>query len=215
MLYLIINNDIQAARSQLGRIVGRDTSELDKKAIIRATIETIAENIVDGFTSPIFYLSIGGIPLAYLYKTVNTLDSMVGYKNKRYKRFGTISAKLDDFLNFIPARLNLIFIFFSTGFNKNIFKYVKKYAKLHPSPNSGISESCFSAYLGLALGGPSKYEGIWHEKAWLGKNLINNNDLENPELILKAIDLYWRVIYITLIIFLTIVFIFKLPIIFR
>ena len=213
--YYLENDDIKAARKQVGRIVGRDTFELDKRGIIRATIETIAENIVDGFTAPIFYLALGGLPLAYMYKTINTLDSIVGYKNERYIKFGTVSAKLDDIFNFLPARLNLVFIYLSTGFNSKVFNYSRKYARLHSSPNSGIAESAFSALLGVALGGPSKYGGVLYNKAWLGQNTIDDKELEDPNLILKATEIYWKVIYATLILFLTAVFIFHLPIIFK
>ncbi|RKX92121.1 MAG: cobalamin biosynthesis protein CobD [Spirochaetes bacterium] len=205
----LLKDDINGARKQVGRVVGRDTVELDKRAIIRATIETIAENIVDGFTAPLFYLAIGGLPAAYMYKTINTLDSMVGYKNERYNKFGRASAKLDDAFNYIPARLNLLFIYLASGFNKKVFKYAKKYTPLHPSPNSGISESAFSALLGLALCGPAKYEGVIHNKAWLGENSLDEGELSNPTLILKAIDLYWKVVYVTLIVILSLVYIIR------
>ena len=95
--------DLPGARGRLGRIVGRDTESLDQKAAIRATVETVSENIVDGFTSPFLYLLLGGLPLAYVFKTASTMDSMFGYRNARYEKFGKIGARLDDALNFVPA----------------------------------------------------------------------------------------------------------------
>ncbi len=208
-------NDLNNARRLVGRIVGRDTEILDEAGIIRATIETLAENIVDGFTAPIFYLITGGIPTAYVYKTINTLDSMVGYKNKKYLKFGKPSARLDDIFNYIPARLNIIFLFIATGFNIKVLKFIKQYSGLHPSPNSGISEAGFSAILGIALVGPSYYGGKLHEKKWIGKNSIPDQELKNPDLILKAIKLYWKVIYTTLFFALITTTVFRLPIIFK
>ncbi len=209
------NDDIDGARRAVSRIVGRDTEKLGKREIIRATVETLAENIVDGFTSPFFYLLLGGLPLSYLYKAVNTLDSMIGYKNERYIQFGRFSARLDDILNYIPARINILFLYISTGFNSSVIKYILKYANLHSSPNSGISESAFSAYLGVALGGPSYYGGVLHNRAWLGKNRVDDETLERPELIVRAIELYWRVIYSTLFFGLIALFTLNLPLLFK
>jgi len=103
VFHTLQDGDLERARERVGRIVGRDTAGLDTRGIIRATVESVAENIVDGFTAPLFYFLVGGIPLAYVYKTVNTIDSRFGYRSSRYERFGKIGARLDDVLNFIPA----------------------------------------------------------------------------------------------------------------
>jgi len=144
----LINGNLKAARTRVSRIVGRDTDSLDQKGVIRATVESVAENIVDGFTSPIFFLSIGGLPLAYLYRAINTIDSMYGYRDDKFERFGKMGARLDDIMNFIPARFNAFFILCATKFDRNTFKAMKYYGRMHPSPNSGISEAGFAGYLG-------------------------------------------------------------------
>jgi len=208
----LIEDDIEQARIQVGRVVGRDTNHLDKGAIIRATVETLAENIVDGFTAPIFYLAIGGIPLAYIYKTVNTIDSMFGYNNEKYEKFGKIGARFDDVLNFIPARLNFFFLLIATKFDKRIFNTMIKYGKKHPSPNSGISEAGFSGALGIALNGPVYYGGKLKEKPWIGENRLKPDELDDQKIILNAISLYWKVIIVTFITFLIIIYLLKLPI---
>jgi len=208
----LINDDLKSARLQVGRIVGRDTENLDRRAIIRATVETLAENIVDGFTSPLFFLLIGGIPLAYVYKTVNTIDSMFGYRNEKYEKFGKPGARLDDVLTFIPARLNFFFLLIATKFDKRVFNTMIKYGKMHPSPNSGISEAGFSGAIGISLNGPSYYGGKLKGKPWIGENRLNHDEIDDPALILKAITLYWKVISVTFISYLIILYLCKLPI---
>jgi len=116
--FFLKNGNLVAARQRVARIVGRDTGNLDSKGVIRAAVESIAENIVDGFTSPVFYLLLGGLPFAYVYKAVNTIDSIYGYRNEKFEKFGKAGARLDDIMNFIPARLNALFIFCATGFDK-------------------------------------------------------------------------------------------------
>lgn len=210
----LIRGNIESARINVGRIVGRDTSSLDVKGIIRAAVESVAENTVDGFTAPLFYLVLGGIPLAYLYKTVNTIDSRFGYRNERYEKFGKIGARFDDILNFIPARLNGFFILCAAGFKKDVFIFMKEYGRMHPSPNSGISEAGFSGQLGLALGGPSIYNGEEKNKPWIGKNRLSSSELEEPQIILHAVSFYWRIITINLIANLAALFLLDLPLIF-
>jgi len=117
--FFLKNGNLVAARQRVARIVGRDTGNLDSKGVIRAAVESIAENIVDGFTSPVFYLLLGGLPFAYVYKAVNTIDSIYGYRNEKFEKFGKAGARLDDIMNFIPARLNALFIFCATGFDKS------------------------------------------------------------------------------------------------
>jgi adenosylcobinamide-phosphate synthase len=196
---LLEGGRVSAARERVGRIVGRDTAQLGTSEIIRATVESVAENIVDGFTAPFFYLLLGGIPLAYGYKTVNTVDSRFGYRNERYELFGKAGARLDDALNFIPARLNGLFLFVASGFSHPVLKTMWRDGRLHPSPNSGIAEAGFAAFLGMALGGPSRYGRTVRKKPWIGENRLSRDRLEDPRLILKAVMLYWRVVVVTLV----------------
>lgn len=170
------NDNLDKARKELSMIVGRETDKLDEKEISRAAVETISENIVDGILSPLFFFLLGGAPLMIFYKAVNTLDSMVGYKNERYKDFGFVSAKLDDLLNYIPARLSFIFVSLGgliTG--NNFFSGIKigiRDGQKNPSPNSGISEAIVAGLLGIQLGGANYYHGKKVNKPTIGDNLI-------------------------------------------
>ncbi|HEB31383.1 MAG TPA: cobalamin biosynthesis protein CobD [Spirochaetes bacterium] len=206
--------DLEKARARVGRIVGRDTKQLDEKGVIRAAVESVAENIVDGFTGPLFYLALGGIPLAYIYKTVNTIDSLFGYRNEKYEKFGKAGARLDDFLNYVPARLNVLILFCASGFKKNVLSTIRVYGGKHSSPNAGMSEAGFSGYLGLALGGPSLYGGDLKTKQWIGENRLGEKELEDPSLILKAVSFYWKTVAVELIIFLAALYFLKLPLVF-
>ncbi len=172
---------LSVARQRLAMIVGRDTDNLGEEAILRATIETLAENLSDGFVAPLLYLVVGGLPLAIAYKAVNTLDSMVGYKNARYIRFGWAAARLDDAANYIPARITgLILVpaafccFFAGGASgacraaRRSFAVMRRDGKNHTSPNSGIPEAAMAGALGVRLGGPSTYGGVIMEKPFIG-----------------------------------------------
>ncbi|OLO42899.1 adenosylcobinamide-phosphate synthase [Alkalihalophilus pseudofirmus] len=166
-------NEMEEARLKLSYIVGRDTEHLSEAEVIRGTVETVAENTSDGVTAPLFFALIGGAPLAMLYRAVNTCDSMVGYKNEKYKDFGWASAKFDDVLNFIPSRLTgLLMITFNPSFSKR--KKAKCYqilwtdAKKHPSPNSGWGEAAVASLLGIQLGGRNQYKGMISDRAKMG-----------------------------------------------
>lgn len=165
-------NDLTKARLKLSYIVGRDTSQLDEKQITRATVETVAENTVDGVIAPLFYLFIGGVPFAMAYKAINTLDSMVGYKNERYRELGFVSAKVDDIANFIPARISWLlfslsaFLMKCNGKSALTVGWRDRYQ--HKSPNSAWSEATVAGALGIQLGGPSNYFGQLVEKPWIG-----------------------------------------------
>jgi adenosylcobinamide-phosphate synthase len=167
-------NDVQQARVAVSMIVGRDTAHLDEPEIVRATVETVAENTVDAYVAPIFYALLGAAPLAILYRAVNTLDSMVGYKNQKYLYFGWASARADDVLNFIPARLTGIFLGLSAfalyGPKAMIrsWKSINQFARLHPSPNSGIPESAVAGALHVRLGGTNQYGEIISHRAYMG-----------------------------------------------
>ncbi|MCX8085131.1 MAG: adenosylcobinamide-phosphate synthase CbiB [Calditerrivibrio sp.] len=166
---ILLKSDIEKARRELSMIVGRDTKTLEEQGIRRAMLETLSENLSDGFVAPVFYYLLGGLPLLYFYKTVNTLDSMVGYKSERYREFGYFSAKLDDLLNFIPARLTALLFFLAT-LDLDVLKYIKKYGRNHTSPNSGYPEAALAGVLKCSFGGPNYYNGKLVEKPYIGEN---------------------------------------------
>lgn len=165
-------DDLIQARKRLSNLVGRDTDKLKRDEIERACIESLAENLVDGILSPMFYAFIGGPPLAWAYKAINTLDSMVGYKNKRYLKFGWASARLDDMANFIPARIAILLIPISALICAlrpyKALKIAFRDGHKHPSPNSGIPEAAFAGALNVQLGGPSSHQAIVSNKPLLG-----------------------------------------------
>jgi adenosylcobinamide-phosphate synthase len=167
--------NIELARERLHMIVGRDVNALDEKGILKATIETLSENLSDGVIAPLFYLTIGGMPLGMAYKAINTLDSMVGYKNDQYMRFGWASARLDDLANYIPARISGLLIVLSSGIlfrSPAIMRYsfitMCRDGRKHTSPNSGYPEAAMAGALGIQLGGPSIYHGVLFEKPHIG-----------------------------------------------
>ena len=164
--------NLDRARHELSYLVGRDTSNLDEKEITRALVETVAENTSDGVIAPLFYLAIGGPPLAMAYKAINTLDSMVGYKNERYLYFGRASARLDDLVNYIPARLSALLLIMAALMLRKDWKRALKITlrdrKNHQSPNSGHPEAAVAGALGRRLGGLSYYGGVASNKPFIG-----------------------------------------------
>lgn len=176
----LIKGDIAEARKKLKALVGRDTENLNKKDIEKAILESYAENLNDGVIAPLFWLFLLGFPGLVLYKTINTLDSMVGYKNEKYIHFGWCSARLDDLFNFLPARITAILIVLSTFFilgyepMRRSLKSIFKYAALHPSPNSGYPEAALAGALGVKLLGPAYYEGKLIIKPFIGEEKIKN-----------------------------------------
>jgi adenosylcobinamide-phosphate synthase len=171
----IKEDNLDLARKHLHMIVGRDVDALDNKGILKATIETLSENLSDGVIAPLFYLTIGGMPLGLAYKAINTLDSMVGYKNDKYIRFGWASARLDDLTNYIPARISGLLVVLSSGIlfrSTEIMRYafttMYRDGRKHTSPNSGYPEAAIAGALGVQLGGPSKYNGVIFEKPYIG-----------------------------------------------
>lgn len=175
--------DWPAARRSLSMIVGRDTAHLDEPEVVRGTVETVAENIVDAIVSPLFYALIGGAPLAMAYRAVNTLDSMVGYKNEKYLHLGWASARLDDWANWIPARLTALLLITGAWFMrlnaKGAARMVRRDARLHPSPNSGFPESAVAGALGIRLGGYNVYHGVASFRAYMGDQtrLMESEDI--------------------------------------
>jgi adenosylcobinamide-phosphate synthase len=169
------NGDIQQSRRYLSYIVGRDTQRLGEEEIVKAAVETVAENISDGVIAPLFYMLIGGAPLAFAYKAVNTLDSMIGYKNEKYAYFGKFAARLDDLVNFIPSRLSALFMLAASVLCKmNVRQALKIYLRdryKHKSVNSAQTESICAGALGLSLSGDNYYGGVLVKKPAIGDPL--------------------------------------------
>lgn len=164
--------DLSSARRSVGLIVGRETERLDQAGVSRATVETVAENLVDGIIAPLFYAVIGGGPLAMTYKMVNTLDSMIGYKNERYRDFGRAAARLDDAANWLPARLAVPLVALAAavlnGRWKAVLTLARRDGRNHSSPNAGLPEAAFAGALAVRLGGPNRYHGLTVSKPWIG-----------------------------------------------
>ncbi|AKX96503.1 adenosylcobinamide-phosphate synthase CbiB [Neomoorella thermoacetica] len=166
--------DLGAARRQVGLIVGRDTDSLTAIGVTRATVETIAENTSDGVVAPLFYFFLGGVPLAMVYRAINTLDSMLGYKNERYLFFGRMAARLDDLANYVPARITGLAICvaaFLLGQGRRAWITMLRDARKHPSPNSGYPEAAMAGALGVQLGGLNYYQGIPSHRPLMGQAL--------------------------------------------
>lgn len=164
--------DIEGARSAVSMIVGRDTAVLDEKGIARAAVETVAENTSDGVTAPIMYIGLFGAVGGFFYKAVNTMDSMIGYTNERYRDLGRFAAKLDDALNFIPSRLTALIMIFSAfllGYDwRGAYRIWRRDRRKHASPNSAQTESVCAGALGLRLAGDAYYFGELHKKEYIG-----------------------------------------------
>src|SRR3989304_3957317 len=197
ILTALKENDLMKARKALSLIVGRDTANLSQEQIVRACVETVAEGSVDGVLSPLFYAFVGGPSAAMAYKAVNTLDSMVGYKDEKYIRFGWASARLDDLANYIPARISAVLIpiasFLCGCHFKGSLRIAFRDGRKHESPNSGIPEAAIAGALGVQIGGPRKYQGEIVEKPFIG-------DAQNP-LTTKSIDMAIKIIYVASVLF--------------
>jgi len=172
---LLAADRLEEARQALAMIVGRDTARLEEREIIRAVIETVGENVVDGGIAPVFYALLGGPVLVTFFKAASTLDSMVGYRNEKYRELGMVSARLDDALNYIPARLSLLLVPLGAALAAlrplAAFRIALRDHARHPSPNSAWGESGFAGALGIQLGGPAVYGGIPSQKPLLGDSL--------------------------------------------
>jgi adenosylcobinamide-phosphate synthase len=175
--------DLEGARRALSMIVGRDTENLSLEEVNKAAVETVAENLSDGVIAPLFFLALGGAPLAMLYKAVNTMDSMIGYKDSRYLRFGRCAAKLDDALNFLPARISgplLIAAAALLGFDaRNAARVYRRDRRKHASPNSAHGEAACAGALGLALAGDAFYGGKLESKPVIGDG---NRPIESEDI---------------------------------
>ena len=163
---------LHAARRAVSMIVGRDTENLDEAGVVRATVETVAENTCDGVVAPILFMAIGGAPAGVLYKAVNTMDSMVGYKNDRYQYFGTAAARLDDIFNFVPARISGLLMCAMARFvgldAAGAWRIFGRDCHKHASPNSAHTEAACAGALGVQLAGPASYFGKVKEKPFIG-----------------------------------------------
>lgn len=171
-VFIALESSIEEGRRQVARIVGRDTSNLSPQQIRTAALETLSENLSDGVIAPMFWFMLLGVPGMFAYKMINTLDSMLGYKNERYRQFGCWSARIDDIANYIPARLTAFLMIISTG-RLSLFSFVNRYGKLHASPNSGYPEAALAGILDCRFGGPNTYFGKAMIKPYIGSNQRN------------------------------------------
>ena len=196
--YYLKKNNLIESRKKLSYMVGRKTAHLDQKEIFRGVIESLSENLVDGVTSPLFFAILFGLPGVYLYKMINTLDSLWGHKNNRYKNFGFCAAKIDDLVNYIPARLTApLIILIGACFSNRLlrgFYILKRDGRKHSSPNSGLSESAIAGVLGIRLGGENHYNGYISNRPFVGEEI--------NEISLKEVRQVFFICFITSCIFL-------------
>lgn len=205
----LAKNDLPSARKAVSMIVGRDTKDLTFSGVAKATVETVAENTSDGIIAPMIFIAIGGAPMGFFYKAINTLDSMVGYKNERYINFGRFAAKLDDVVNYLPARISAYQMILSSFFlrydYKNAFKIYKRDRYNHASPNSAQTESVCAGALDVQLAGNAYYFGKLYEKPTIGDDIreINYDDIKKAN----------RLLYCTSFISIVIISVIKITII--
>ena len=183
---------LEQAQQAVARIVGRDTQRLDRAGVTRAAVETVAENFSDGVAAPLFYFFLGGAPLALCYKAINTMDSMVGYKNEKYLYFGRAAAKLDDIANYLPSRLSALLLiaaaFFCRENVKNAWKIWRRDRRNHASPNSAQTEAVMAGALMVQLAGPAWYFGEYYDKPTIGDPL---RPVEPRDILRANRMLYW------------------------
>ncbi|EGD60917.1 adenosylcobinamide-phosphate synthase [Novosphingobium nitrogenifigens DSM 19370] len=177
--------DLDAARQALGMIVGRDTAALDRHGIARAAIESLSESFCDGIAAPLFWLLVGGLPGVWAYKAINTADSLIGHREERWRAFGWAAARTDDVMNLLPARIGGAILCLA---GRGGWRTMARDAHRHASPNAGWTEAAMSGALGLSLAGPVSYDGVRHEKAWIGDG---RRDAEADD-IDKALAIYLR-----------------------
>lgn len=181
----LAKNDVQSARTAVSHIVGRDPNQLDEAGIARSAIESLAENASDGVTAPLFWGVVFGLPGIAAYKAINTLDSMIGHKNDRFKAFGGFAARLDDLANIIPSRLTALFVV-AVRFRRKAVMIILRDARRHRSPNAGWPEAAMAAVLGVRLSGPRRYGQTFANEPWL------NADAPDPssDHIFEALSVY-------------------------
>jgi len=204
VFHALKNEGLDSGRRAVSMIVGRDTVNLDQNGVIKAAVETVAENTSDGVIAPMIYLAIGGPVLGFIYKAINTMDSMVGYKNDKYMDFGRTAAKLDDIANFIPARISAALMIISClflGSHYSFFRAIRIYARdryNHSSPNSAHTESVCAGALGLRLAGPASYFGKTINKPFIGDNIrtIQLDDIKRANVLMFATAFLCQIICI-------------------
>ena len=205
----LAKNDLPSARKAVSMIVGRDTKDLTFSGVAKAAVETVAENTSDGIIAPMIFIAIGGAPMGFFYKAINTMDSMVGYKNEKYMNFGRFAAKLDDVVNYLPARISAYQMILSSFFlrydYKNAFKIYKRDRYNHASPNSAQTESVCAGALDVQLAGNAYYFGKLYEKPTIGDDIreINYDDIKKAN----------RLLYCTSFISIVIISVIKITII--
>lgn len=205
----LAKNDLPSARKAVSMIVGRDTKDLTFSGVAKAAVETVAENTSDGIIAPMIFIAIGGAPMGFFYKAINTMDSMVGYKNEKYMNFGRFAAKLDDVVNYLPARISAYQMILSSFFlrydYKNAFKIYKRDRYNHASPNSAQTESVCAGALDVQLAGNAYYFGKFYEKPTIGDDIreINYDDIKKAN----------RLLYCTSFISIVIISVIKISII--
>lgn len=179
MVFDALENSLSKGRIQIARIVGRDTKSLNEKQIRIAALETLSENLSDGVIAPLFWFALLGVPGMLAFKMINTLDSMIGYKNERYRYFGKFAARLDDAANYLPARLTALLMLIVSG-NLSKTGFVLSNANRHTSPNSGYPEAALAGIIGCRFGGPSDYSGEKVTKPYIGTSdkIPENADLK-------------------------------------
>ncbi len=169
MVFRAVDRSLDEGRRQVGRIVGRDTASLSAQEIRTAALETLAENLSDGVIAPLFWYMILGVPGMLAYKMVNTLDSMTGYRNERFRNFGRWAARIDDFANYLPARITAFLMVVASG-RLSLLAFVRRYGRCHASPNSGYPEAALAGILGCRFGGAHDYFGETVYKPFIGEN---------------------------------------------
>lgn len=174
LVFQTVDRSLPEGRRQVARIVGRDTRELSAQEVRTAALETLAENLSDGVVAPLFWYALLGLPGMLAYKMTNTLDSMIGYRNARYRDFGCWAARIDDAANYLPARLTALLLLVADGRwmrgDFSLFSFVKTFASCHASPNSGWPESALAGLLDCRFGGPHRYFGEVFDKPYIGTN---------------------------------------------
>ena len=177
-VFVALEQSLEKGRLQVSRIVGRDTSQLSANEVRTAALETLAENLSDGVVAPLFWLVLAGVPGMLAYKMTNTLDSMIGYKTTRYARFGTFAARLDDIVNYIPARLTAVLMIIAAQ-RPRLFAFVVNNSAHHASPNSGWPEAALAGLLNCRFGGPHTYFGEYIDKPYIGNHerQLTTNDM--------------------------------------
>ena len=197
-VFLALDRSLDEGRTQVARIVGRDTSELSAQEVRTAALETLAENLSDGVIAPLFWLALLGTPGMLAYKMVNTLDSMIGYKTERYKDFGCWAAHIDDIANYIPARLTAILMVLVSG-RIGLLRFVWKNGRNHASPNSGYPEAALAGILNCRFGGPHYYFGELFDKPYIGENdrPLTTDDMKKAVLVNRAAEILMMAIVLT------------------